>query len=679
MAPEVGRGRVGRDGPVGGAYSVAAAQPPAQPGAKPKRAWVPESPEARRRAAWRLLGIADDAFTIGVSIADIATDVVVLVQFQQMGYQACFIASMAIFAIAQVSYAFLFAASFASHRSPMARVAVFLAVLPLAQLVPVFTWLEAMRVPRIDRLLRRLGLEPSSSQKPGKSEGDSLWGFLQTKYQSHAGFLVEAFVEAVPQAVLQTVFAVATGQGTALNAASVGISIFTIASKGYLVSYALDNVTFLFNFLCIVADCFGLFAAATILALDGFAGGASRLVLGLVVVGLGLCVVAGHGLLWFTIFDDHLKIRHSGRWPAGVRGVSNVFFDLYLVRFVGWFLAIIPCIVLFVGARLSLLPVLVLKSIDPDLVRHARFFRGLLRFLRGHGGGMPGLDARLWTVNTYLAKARRSAGVLATVPENMHPKQRAAAVCRWAFEVGSSRALGRQNSGGFGGHAVAPHALASLEQDDEALQRAILESLAAGQNGAGADGTLGLMRARIRRLRLVAWLEREGHSLFCELADRSEVFHGVLVYAFPRPGVRERSAPAVVLRALACLALFVCLLGGLPALLVQAMLLVVGVVFPVFKAVPACLACSSSSIAELPCGLGAAYCAVLACVAALAPVVMRRHAVWLDVSDLRDFPESFYGGAVLSEIRRRHMRDSVLRLRLGYNCAQHTLSFLDEG
>jgi hypothetical protein len=33
-----------------------------------------------------------------------------------------------------------------------------------------------------------------------------------------------------------------------------------ISSKGYLISYSINRITFLFNFICIIADCFNLFA-----------------------------------------------------------------------------------------------------------------------------------------------------------------------------------------------------------------------------------------------------------------------------------------------------------------------------------------------------------------------------------------------------------------------------------
>lgn len=41
---------------------------------------------------------------------------------------------------------------------------------------------------------------------------------------------------------------------------SIIISITVISSKGYLISYSINRITFFFNFICIIADCFNLFA-----------------------------------------------------------------------------------------------------------------------------------------------------------------------------------------------------------------------------------------------------------------------------------------------------------------------------------------------------------------------------------------------------------------------------------
>ena len=63
----------------------------------------------------------------------------------------------------------------------------------------------------------------------------------QRKLATHGGFLIEAVLESIPQALLQTCFIVATGQYTMLNVYSIAVSLINIASKSVLISYNLHR------------------------------------------------------------------------------------------------------------------------------------------------------------------------------------------------------------------------------------------------------------------------------------------------------------------------------------------------------------------------------------------------------------------------------------------------------
>ena len=67
-------------------------------------------------------------------------------------------------------------------------------------------------------------------------------------------------LQAVPQCILQTVAVIVYGETSALNVASILISLIVVASKGYLVAHHRHGATFAFNSLCVCADAFGLFA-----------------------------------------------------------------------------------------------------------------------------------------------------------------------------------------------------------------------------------------------------------------------------------------------------------------------------------------------------------------------------------------------------------------------------------
>jgi hypothetical protein len=426
--------------------------------------------------------LAFDVLTAAVSLADIVTDVFVAREFHLEGHSGFFACSVALLLVAQLSYAFMFAGTFAPTHSPAGQLCVFTLALPVGQLVPIFAWVESLRLPWLTRSVRRLGLTPSSDAETAgetASDADELWAAIQSKYRSHAGFLLEAIVEAVPQGLLQTVFVVVHGQLTPLNALSLSFSLVVLCSKGWIFSYSLHRTTFIFNSLCIAADIVGLFATVCWLAtpatvsewwpsqlpeayyapdagFEATAGGgvpagcvtwydgcntcvvaqedssllgctktfceepaapyclqyhagvkanathASESVIVVVddpdwslggvwvalsSAGLLLSYTGGFGLLLFAVFDDHLKLDIKQRLRGHSSAEDPPLVRLYLYRTVGWLLALLPCSVVWLTARLSFLPVLVFHSFDPEHATRPTFYRRLYSFL--HTGLLP--------------------------------------------------------------------------------------------------------------------------------------------------------------------------------------------------------------------------------------------------------------------------------------------------
>jgi hypothetical protein len=297
---------------------------------------------------WQWLEVLHDAWTVTSSFVDIVTDIFVAIAFYQQGHMEFFYCSLAIFSVAQVSYAFLFTGTWAANHTMDRQVCVFFAVLPFGQLIPVFAWVESFRFAAIDRCLNALNLTPTAkaTNVPLASAGgsaaaatvpmrdgggaDNLWTFIQRKYTAHAGFLAEAFVEAIPQGILQLVAILTLDDTAVLNVFSILMSISVVASKGYLVAYSINWPTFTFNYATIAADAFNLFATATWLfsslnrdqgEVDGFDDGENGdvavnpleghpwLVVPLL-LGLIASAVGGFALAMFTICDDHLKVQN---------------------------------------------------------------------------------------------------------------------------------------------------------------------------------------------------------------------------------------------------------------------------------------------------------------------------------------------------------------------------------
>jgi len=202
------------------------------------------------------LGVVHDAVTVTSSVADVVLDVLVAIEFYHLGDRAWsfFVGCIIIFTIANLTYAFLFAATWAKNHTPWGRVFVFLCALPFAQLVPIFVWIESFHFASLDFVLHEvLGLELTEETQAGdagsragveaEQEGDSLWEYIQSKYNAHAGFLTEALVEAVPQSLLQTTAAIMLGTLNPLNIASIVLSVGGVASKDKIISYSIHTPT----------------------------------------------------------------------------------------------------------------------------------------------------------------------------------------------------------------------------------------------------------------------------------------------------------------------------------------------------------------------------------------------------------------------------------------------------
>ena len=280
------------------------------------------------------------------SFSDIILDVLVCLEFYRQGHMLFFYVSVAIFVLAQLTYSFLFVATWGKHLAPLHQISVFLIVVPFSQLVPIFTWVESFRLRWLDALLTDIGLQPTGDPLmdiDGASDDDQdmLWSYIQHKYQSHAGFLAEALAEALPQCMLQTVAVIALGEPSPVFLVSILTSILVIASKGYLISYSIHSLTFLFNFICIVTDVFGLFAVLAWLfsASTGRSDLYNTVYVSLLAVGWVLLATGGLCLVLYSMFDDHLKLRHLPQ-PEG-QG-EDVWFHLYVGEMLSY--AMVCCI-----------------------------------------------------------------------------------------------------------------------------------------------------------------------------------------------------------------------------------------------------------------------------------------------------------------------------------------------
>jgi hypothetical protein len=374
--------------------------------------------------------LINDLVVVFFSISDIVLDVLVCRQFYIQQRMFYFYISVCIFIVAQLSYSFLFTATWGRELSPGKKILTFFIILPFGQFVPFFTWLESFRFEYIDNCLTAsgnrhiyiyiffrfrncfAGLRPTvdrmvavDDEGPARDD-DMLWGYIQKKYQSHAGFLVEALAEAIPQCVLQTIAIITSGSASTLFIISILQSIVVIASKGYLVSYSIHRLTFIFNYICIVADVFSLFAIISWLFGNDASTIQSQTWVYLLVIGWSLLVVSGFCLVVFSIVDDHLKMRNTMLWN-NPEDSNDLWFNIYLVRLVAFTLAVIPVCIVFLTVKLSLIPVCVFKSLNAEHAQRWQFYTALYRFL-----GLHLTDVRIVVANKFFLQCLDAKDVL---------------------------------------------------------------------------------------------------------------------------------------------------------------------------------------------------------------------------------------------------------------------------
>jgi len=206
------------------------------------------------------LNVAYDILTAMISLADVTTDVWVAYRFYTTGKFAFFWVSTVVMILAQLAYTVAFTLRFAESSNIRIRkkICVFFCVLPLAPVMSfIFYW--ASRPDNcISKILRYFGLDTDESVKPDKNE-PQITRWIKEKFEKHMGFILEAVIEAFPQSILQMIAIVYYNETEIINVVSILISLISVSTKSLVFSYAIEVKVFIFNWLSLVTDFFGIF------------------------------------------------------------------------------------------------------------------------------------------------------------------------------------------------------------------------------------------------------------------------------------------------------------------------------------------------------------------------------------------------------------------------------------
>ena len=224
-----------------------------------------------------------DIGTIVISLVDVVSDVMVAVQFYEAGQTTFFGLVMASLVLSNIIYC-VFACEVMLQRASsslppwldcftrLPRPLKYVIMMPIAQLTPTLHWAKEQagwtsnlfghiktadwRAPTVipAALKEEADAMSRSAQVMGRLEGA-----LKEHLNTHILFYVETVVESIPQSIIQLLAVTFLGQATGLQVFSMSLSLFSIVSKAYVISYSYSVKVFVFKFLLAAHDVFSLF------------------------------------------------------------------------------------------------------------------------------------------------------------------------------------------------------------------------------------------------------------------------------------------------------------------------------------------------------------------------------------------------------------------------------------
>mmetsp|Transcript_16605 Transcript_16605/g.31114 ORF Transcript_16605/g.31114 Transcript_16605/m.31114 type:complete len:651 (+) Transcript_16605:348-2300(+) len=316
-------------------------------------------------------------------------------------------------------YSFLFTLHWGKDFSPVSKCVVFFLVLPVGQFVPFLAWIESFEFQCVDRCFEWFNLHTKSKRDDAdmrafeEAGGDLLYEYIQRKFYSHAGFLVEALAEAIPQSILQTIAVLYFGEATPLFIISIFVSICVISSKGYLISYSMHRPTFVFNFICIFADVLCMFATICWLFNyddDGDDGDSSSSPLFDIHDGIkatwmclfcgaaALLVISSGCFVLFVTMDKHHEIDIGTRYIHTYDNALVMYIEVHLAHFLCWFFSLVPMVVSLLTFKFIFFPI-GNQNQDQcnDFAKYKKFYTALHDFVSTNKS-----DLKLHVTNRFL-------------------------------------------------------------------------------------------------------------------------------------------------------------------------------------------------------------------------------------------------------------------------------------
>ena len=203
---------------------------------------------------WQRMSLWDwiyDLVGVCIGISDVVTDYIVTYQYFGEGLYGYFGVAVAIFVIAHTVYAGLFAESMLRWGTTFGRkVCAFFIFWPFAGTFSVVWWIKSIQ------------LDIDEKKKAADSDrNDSKAEWIDHKLEHHVGFVVESSIESFPMSILQMIAIVDVQEPNLVNILSIFLSMISVGTKSIFFSYSMDNYVFVFHWICVFVDCFGIFTS----------------------------------------------------------------------------------------------------------------------------------------------------------------------------------------------------------------------------------------------------------------------------------------------------------------------------------------------------------------------------------------------------------------------------------
>ena len=211
-----------------------------------------------------ILNYSYDCITICISLADVTTDIWVIYNFKSQKRETFFLLSLIVMIMAQLSYVIAFVLRFGHYATIGGKLCLFLIILPFAPLASFIFFTLAFENNWIARCMKCINSSfDDKYETKYQTNGAPIVVWVEKKFQKHIGFVLEALVEALPQSIIQLIAIVYYQDTEILNVISICISLTSVATKTLVFSLAIDFRVFIFNWLSLVSDFFGVFAVVS--------------------------------------------------------------------------------------------------------------------------------------------------------------------------------------------------------------------------------------------------------------------------------------------------------------------------------------------------------------------------------------------------------------------------------